>query len=1716
MSLSQRVVDKAVTTGGWIPVPQEMLNATGISEENILATKQWGKVVPMMRKVGDYVLSTYLANDPRKAMIMKWKSRYCEGPNKKKKENMISPIVGFIYIIDSFKNHRGPSEEGKARNEWRKRLTSQINCKAVWKRTHTALAKIIHNRMNMADDNPGKIEMRMMRELYRRPDVPWSMADYGNLGYPYEDDEDVDYDKPLPSAVEVINTPFSDDWIIASQTSGGPPKPPIDPSGEAIVNVIEKKKKEKVNKSDGTSGGPPKPPPPTGTVAIKEAITAQDAEGDFPAGDDDDDDDDDDQPFMFDDSNAVPLAHPDAFGEYVEASDDDEGGPSPPPTGPAIMAVGGYPDDGEPPASPEANPIEQPVQPPPPPPPSAPSTAAVQVDQVGETTGNNLLDADITVGDSPSLPPTPPPSTATASVEPFPELSGVDPFGPDDQDTQVLLTNAVPPPPKPPAPGMSPAVIDLENQIKALQADIAAQANDTGVLQAEKERLEAEIARLNGLLEQQKVESTKQKAELTQYEQEKAAWEKMKLQLGTQRQKMEAEFEKLKAEFQAREAQYLDQLGELNKRVGELTEASKQAEANLIQAQRTRDQYAEDLEKLRAANSDLAQQIQAIGDASRQEPTEDHTAEIAELRRHGEELEGQLLAATEKLNKAETEVVQLTAARDTALKELQVAASNRENFASAQQALKNEYDLAVRQKTEELTQEYQQEKARLEEERAKLQEQADRSGNKIVELEAKIRDNDSEIAILRRDIELAETRGRQAEKEAHASEVDARIKALEDKVRTRNDTIRDLRGQIATLKGKISELENQVAFLKAEIIRLNTALQSAESRLKTLPNTDTVNKLRAALTQAGQQMSSAGQMASQSLQQEQRRADELQQRLITINEEYTKKLGAIEASWEGKNADIQHQLDELRRTAEQLRVERDDVQALNTVYNREKAELQTQIDNNAAEIVELRQRIATSDADSARMAALVVANEQLNQKLSNLQQKLQARSPDLIEDALYEVLQAQANSSAAEAELREQLANVTDKVSTLEKSVKLKEEEYKKLNAAYQSAVNMIGTTDLGEQLKQGETLTSRLYAMKELLDRAKQELEKTRAERDKAYENSAKVSTGLSAVQSENAELKVANERMKARIAELERTSQSLADNLAGIAATERDAKARLEQYEQQIADLNKAKTDIEQRSAANDRVHANEVEQLNAAHADEVARLNATIAQQDELIADLTLQILEYDENITRLDVEIEQLRSELLEKKEINEDLSQQIKAITDERESLRTALKNLRNSYRELESELYPMEKHRRVIDRNGETIEDNVTAGPEHRRRKIPATASEAMAEEEEIPEEIEKSVDEAPASAVSSGPPAATINPETGVVRIMNQESNDEVAIQRFVVVGADGKRRRVFLWVKRDMKGNPIDGFFVTKKGRKIPEDKWRQLGIPFDNFVQLQQSALMNNIKQGETSTKFLQQRANPTETKANDNTAMAQLGNRLTDIENTPVPDSVLNLENPSMDADDPNNNLILVDPADLFPIFRQFAQSKQAGAYARVVRNLLIRLKTWFDSNVNNKIGFLTNPNYVPQERLTLIQQDAKNLNLNEDGIVERIWTSLLSNVNRMSANQIPPGFKAWLRVWYTRFMDGFVIDLDPLIIYHTLASMVHDIGHFGSRAADSGNLVGFGAIHLNGSNSGFVPIPTAPSVPNTGLYDYYGYGFDPFLKTLHNPPSYFTSDYHGYH
>ena len=78
-----------------------------------------------------------------------------------------------------------------------------------------------------------------------------------------------------------------------------------------------------------------------------------------------------------------------------------------------------------------------------------------------------------------------------------------------------------------------------------------------------------------------------------------------------------------------------------------------------------------------------------------------------------------------------------------------------------------------------------------------------------------------------------------------------------------------------------------------------------------------------------------------------------------------------------------------------------------------------------------------------------------------------------------------------------------------------------------------------------------------------------------------------------------------------------------------------------------------------------------------------------------------------------------------------------------------------------------------------------------------------------------------------------------------------------------------------------------------------------------------------------------------------------------------------------------------------------------------------------------------------------------------------------------------------------------VNIDPALMYHTLATLIYE-------RIPSRGLRGFGF----GANSGFVPIPTANEVlPN--LYDYYGYGFDPFLKKLHNPPSYFVNDYSGY-
>ena len=796
MSYSQKVV-----SGGWIPVPQEMMDATGISEEDILATKQWGKVVPMMRKIGDYVLSTYLAEDPRKAMIMRWKARYCNGPNKKQKENMISPIVGFIYMIDSFKNHRGPDELGQERNHWRKRLLAQINCKTTWKRAHTALAKIIHNRMNMADSNPGKQQMWMMREIYRRPDVPWSVADYGNLGYPDDEDEETSL---------------------------------IDPSGEATLEKIESEKPTIVNKKPKLLEVPPPPsspapsPPPPGTVTLQSAITAQKAEGNYPdpaaAGPSGDDDDDDDAAGPSHDSDSdsgdevavssypssKPPGQPPSAAAFVMRpndipSDDDDdddmvdadpppySAPSPPkkPTG---FTTNGYKEEDEKPGPVNATVSDYPGTPP-----SGPAPgnviAAVQVPSVGQDTGADLLDLPppyppptpppdptaIPVSSSPtppqdpdsiavsaSSPPKSPPQDPNALAYPIADPSDV---APSDKD---LITDGVRPPPPPPS-SESIRIAELEAEIKKIRDQLSEKEGQVVLMQSEQDKIEQDRKTLQALTEEQHTLITKQAAQMEAYEKQSQEWAQTKANLEKARSELEDALAEVRDDFAKQESENEKAMDEMNKTIDDLKSDRWLLQSKLLAADEKNNSLSHKFEEMKKRNAELAKTISEAAPNS---------SELDALHSQAKQLNEQIEDLTTKLRKAESE-------RDQAASEL---AASKQRITAAEERKKKLIDEIKNLKTTNMKRIRDKEaeiEKRISEQTEALQKQLAQKQVDYLSLQSvakgkdtAIRNLENKIEELRKTNEVAMRRMEQEKDRIHQESIKEATERMEKEIRT--------------------------------------------------------------------------------------------------------------------------------------------------------------------------------------------------------------------------------------------------------------------------------------------------------------------------------------------------------------------------------------------------------------------------------------------------------------------------------------------------------------------------------------------------------------------------------------------------------------------------------------------------------------------------------------------------------------------------------------------------------------------------------------------------------------------------------------------------------------------------------------------------------------------------------------------------------------------
>ena len=1680
MSVSQRVVDKAAATGGWIPVPQEMLDATGISEETILSTKQWGKVVPMMRKIGDYVLSTYLANDPRKAMIQKWKERYCDGCNKKRKENMISPVVGFIYMIDSFKNHRGPDEIGRKRNEWRKRLMMQINCKSVWKRTHTALAKIIHNRMNMSESNPGKIAMRVMRAINRQPNVPWSTADYTNLGFPADELLDDETGDAVPIATnQAVTTPAA-------------PRATIDPSGEQILNLVEQKKPEKVNKVDETGNKPPPPQPPaTGTVAIPQATTALNAEEDYGAETDDGDDDDDDD------------------------DDDDNGpavGPSAPPSAPVVTADGGYPNDGAPPTQPEPVPAAVPkddgdavtatvgVGPDAPPP--DPSKSAAET--VGLTTTDDSTQVPAEEGDDydpgmfPAIPDThwtPDGPVPNKPLVPTPQpLPGI-----DKRTEEILLNNGNDQPPPPPPEDMGVRVKELDDEIHQLKGVIAEKQINPETLLQERADLKAEISRLNDLVKQQEEESARQKARLDYYTKEKAKWDEKEQMLEAERSKMEANFEDLREQYEQQLASYKTQIEDLEKNIQSLTEAKGQLIAQLDEAVSARQKLSDEMAALDARNTEIAQQVART--------RTDDLAEMATLKERSDQLQQQYQDLQTKFNAAEDEVRTKSAELASTRKQLEDAKKAKEEF-EQEVNLERDHRSKIEVERAKMDETYSRQINELKTEREQLQTTASNNTTFIAQLRKQIEDRDAQIAELQAARDLVDARALAEQSNVHELELRKQIEILEERNRKNLQTIEKLQKDNAELEARIQELNLTITTLRETMNENTQIINDLRSQLAGRPTTEQLQELQQTLQANHNAAAQALAMATQRAENAEKQRDVLQSQLTTLNEKYTRNLEELEARWKGENATLQATIDELRNRITNLEARLKDAQSAQSNASKQESTLKERIEQNNAKIAELERQLLMSQqqatANLEEIGDLRRRNEFMQTFVNQIKQMANStEGVDLnaIAGAVKKLLDAAKETDAANSKLATEYKSVQEENAVLNARIVAEQGRLKKLNDVWQALAHLVGNTNPSD-VPQGQELAAMIEKIRLELLRGQQAVESLQQRETELHQMEASLSaTQASAVndvktaQAANQQLIGEKAVLEKQIAALQAANQSLQQDWAKVQKQLDAATAEVEKLKNQIVDAQQEKSGLNKRLQDTETTYGERIRILNEEHTKELAKLNSAIEAYQQTVENNNTRIQELQDLLDEQNLKMQGLTNMLQAQNELNEGQAAELARLQENNQRLVRQLEDLKGENAELMSELGPRAKYARATD------------GSAVRFRKIPENAPSEAAQEAEMAEG-ENEADEAamaePQVVVSENPPAATANADldtgAGTVYLTDPATGQPITVNCIELTTKSGTKNRIFLFVrwKNTNYDSPDGFFFLDNNGHVIEEDEFNNYGIPFTSYFELQQRLVKKLIDLRENN------QITGTRRFANENRVKV-VAQQVASANSDPPPnaDSV-----PAPDvSSDPT--VVLLDPANLFPILKAFAEKGPSARYGNVIGKLLIQIKSWIDKmDPRNAITILTDSNYVfPKDRLKEIKTEVLDQYPRLRDQIDAIFTNLTSNLSEVSGANLPAGFKYWLRMFAERWKDGFVVNIDPALMYHTLAALIYE-------RIPSRGLRGFGFGLTNGANSGFVPIPTANNVlPN--LYDYYGYGFDPFLKKLHNPPSYFVNDYSGY-
>ena len=1194
--MNQHVVVK----GGWLPVPEDMYKATGISESDILKTKAWGKVIPMMRKIGDFVLSRYLANDPRMAMVTKWKERYCTGPNKAKKLAMISPVVGFIYIFDSFKCHRGADDLGRERGAWRRKLHSQVNSHAGWKRCHAALAKIIHNRFNMAADNPTRVASIAKREQQKQADYPWAFVDYTNLGEPTCANMRAAISSEAP----------------AVEATAPAPAAPIDPVGEEVLATIEKASPVVKNHVPKAS----EPPAPLPSAPLPEAQTAVDAEGDYPAvtaedyddGDSDDgdapgpshdmdDDDDDLKPMEYDDDSSINTE-----GFPVKDAVPKE---------PAAVPLA---------AAPSASP------PPPTPPPSGVPLGVVETDA---TEPAPLTDeapppaaADEVMADVPPHPPAPPPAPAPTAVAeeeviPVPAVTMIDLFR-DEGDAEELAEILTPPPPPPPD-AQAQKIQQLEAQIARLQQQIQAPPD---VMPEDLNKLKEVTAQLRQEIEQKENEKkdllARSEAQMKEYEEKQAQWDK-------ERAAHERALEQAQEAAEERQKEYQNLLDKKAKKMESLQKRYDSKEEALTLLQKEHDELKRKEEEVRTEFDNLKAEHDALAERAAQATRED-AEELMELRAKGDELMRKADATTDQLNNLETKLKQQAATIDGLQRE-------KEDLLNQKKIVED----AAKQSAEKMTKEYLKKVADLQTEHLKkiqeVENEAAAIATQSTQAEANQKHNEI-VSKLRAEYEtglealrLLDEQKREEMKLAMAQERKEALKAIEANAEEYRKKFEAAQQQVQAQQQQLEEKQLRVEAAAENAKRVTELTTQIQEALKQVHEKDeTIQELQAKVATNENLAKEARDELNKLFAESKAAADQLQGQLNAASTRHMNEMNNLRQQYESQLATFKKSNEELQNTKNELN------KALEA-YKRTAEESTQNMEALDASINDIR---AELDAKKEELARVQGERSDLNKQLTSFRES-HTKLQETLEKLKTENLSEKEQREAVLAQLQQEVGRITGEKNQLQDQLKKQkmveasqarlEDEIARLNQTVQSYTSFIAAIKrrFKELAPEGSTSDNFL----ENLQRQVMQLQEAQRNLKEANERNKQLAQEKETI-SETA--KRDEEDLRNQIQGLEQRLNEKVRELAGMNAELRNANEKVSSLQRELFELNAEKSRLLEEYQKKERSLQDKVTELT-----EETRKGATRLEEVQRQSDTKLK--EAEDRCLTLAAQLEQAQKE-----------------------------------------------------------------------------------------------------------------------------------------------------------------------------------------------------------------------------------------------------------------------------------------------------------------------------------------------------------------------------------------------------------------------------------------------------------------------------------------